>query len=144
MKYDGELGVEEGPSFLRATIPLTASAYGYNRFEKQLIGSGLIQNTGIARVGVVNRIAGECVNPAFSMGDVDIAWTGTVPANSYLYIDHGKEVCYLEDEFGNRTNARQHLVGEFVKIPVGGTIIITANECTEQHIVTTWYDKLLW
>lgn len=144
VKYDGELGVEEGPSFLRATIPLSASAYGYNRFEKQLNGSGLVQNSGIARIGVINRIAGECENPAFSMGDVDISWTGTIPANSYLYIDHGKEVCYLEDQFGNRTNARQYLTGEFVKIPVGGTIIITANDCTEQHIVTTWYDKFLW
>ena len=144
VKYDGELGVEEGPNFLRATIPLSASAYGYNRFEKQLNGSGLIQNAGIARVGVVNRISGECENPAFSMGDVDIAWTGTVPANSYLYIDHGKEVCYLEDQFGNRTNARQYLTGEFVKIPVGGTIIITANDCTETHITTNWQDKFLW
>ena len=144
VKYDGELGVEEGPSFLRAIIPLTASAYGYNRFEKQLTGSGLIQNSGIARVGVINRIAGECENPSFSMGDVDLLWTGTVPANSYLYIDHGKEVCYLEDSFGVKTNARQYLTGEFVKIPVGGTIIITANECTEQHLVTTWYDKFLW
>ena len=144
VKYDGELGVEEGPNFLRATIPLSASAYGYNRFEKQLNGSGLIQNAGIARVGVINRIAGECVNPSFSMGDVDLLWTGTVPANSYLYIDHGKEVCYLEDSFGNKTNARQYLNGEFVKIPVGGTIIITANDCTEQHLVTTWYDKFLW
>ena len=144
VKYDGELGVEEGPSFLRAIIPLTASAYGYNRFDKQLTGSGLIQNSGIARVGVINRIAGECENPSFSMGDVDLLWTGTVPANSYLYIDHGKEVCYLEDSFGVKTNARQYLSGEFVKIPVGGTIIITANDCTEQHIVTTWFDRFLW
>ncbi len=144
VKYDGELGVEEGPSFLRAIIPLTASAYGYNRFEKQLTGSGLIQNSGIARVGVINRIAGECANPSFSMGDVDILWTGTVPAGSNLYIDHGKEVCYLEDSFGNKTNARQYLSGEFVKIPAGGAIIITANDCTEQHLVTTWYDKFLW
>jgi hypothetical protein len=144
VKYDGELGVEEGPSFLRAIIPLTASAYGYNRFEKQLDGSGLIQNSGIARVGVINRIAGECVNPSFSMGDVDISWTGTIPAGSYLYIDHGKEVCYLEDSFGVKTNARQYLTGEFVKIPVGGTIIITANDCTEAHITTTWFDRFLW
>lgn len=144
VKYDGELGVEEGPSFLRAIIPLTASAYGYNRFEKQVDGSGLIQNSGIARVGVINRIAGECENPSFSMGDVDLLWTGTVPAGSHLYIDHGKEVCYLEDSFGNKTNARQYLTGEFVKIPVGGAIIITASDCTEQHLVTTWYDKFLW
>ena len=144
VKYDGEMTVEEGPSFVRATIPLNASAYGYNRFEKQVNGSGLVQNSGIARVGVINRIAGECSNPTFSMGDVDIAWAGTVPAGSYLYIDHGKEVCYLEDSFGNTTNARQYLTGEFVKIPVGGTIIITANDCTETHLVTTWYDKFLW
>ena len=144
VKYDGEMTVEEGPSFVRATIPLNASAYGYNRFEKQVNGSGLVQNSGIARVGVVNRIEGECVNPSFSMGDVDISWAGTVPAGSYLFIDHGKEVCYLQDSFGVKTNARQHLNGEFVKIPVGGTIIITANDCTEQHLVTTWYDKFLW
>ena len=144
VKYDGEMTVEEGPSFVRATIPLNASAYGYNRFEKQVNGSGLVQNAGIARVGVVNRIEGECVNPSFSMGDVDISWAGTVPTGSYLFIDHGKEVCYLQDSFGVKTNARQHLNGEFVKIPVGGTIIITANDCTEQHLVTTWYDKFLW
>lgn len=144
VKYDGELGVEEGPSFLRAIIPLTASAYGYNRFEKQVDGSGLIQNSGIARVGVINRIAGECENPSFSMGDVDLLWTGTVPAGSHLYIDHGKEVCYLEDSFGNKTNARQYLTGEFVKIPVGSAIIITANDCTEEHLVTTWFDRFLW
>ena len=144
VKYDGELNIEEAPSFIRATIPLNASAYGYNRFEKQLTGSGLIQNAGIARVGVVNRIAGECVNPSFAMGDFDISWTGTIPAGSYLFIDHGKEVCYLQDSFGNKTNARQYLNGEFVKIPVGGTIIITANDCTEAHLVTTWYDRFLW
>lgn len=144
VKYDGELNIEEAPSFIRATIPLNASAYGYNRFEKQVDGSGLVQNAGIARVGVINRIAGECENPSFAMGDVDISWTGTVPEGSYLYIDHGKEVCYLQDSFGNKTNARQYLNGEFVKIPVGGTIIITANDCTEEHLITTWYDKFLW
>ena len=144
VKYDGELNIEEAPSFIRATIPLNASAYGYNRFEKQVNGSGLIQNAGVARVGVINRIAGECENPSFAMGDVDISWTGTIPAGSYLFIDHGKEVCYLQDSFGNKTNARQYLNGEFVKIPVGGTIIITANDCTEAHLVTTWYDKFLW
>jgi hypothetical protein len=144
VKYDGELVVEEGPSFVRAIIPLSASAYGRSSFDKEISGSGLIQNSGIARVGVINRIAGECENPSFSMGDVDISWAGTVPANSYLYIDHGKEVCYLEDSFGNKTNARQYLTGEFIKIPVGGTIIITANDCTEQHLTTTWYDKFLW
>lgn len=144
VKYDGELAVEEGPSFVRAIIPLTASAYGYNRFEKQVNGSGLIQNAGMAPVGVINRVVGECVNPSFAMGDVDILWTGTVPAGNHLYIDHGKEVCYLEDSFGNKTNVRQYLSGEFLKIPVGGTIIITANDCTETHLVTTWYDRFLW
>jgi hypothetical protein len=144
VKYDGELAVEEGPSFVRAIIPLTASAYGYNRFEKQVNGSGLIQNAGMAPVGVINRISGECENPEFAMGDIDILWTGTVPAGNYLYIDHGKEVCYLEDSFGNKTNVRQYLSGEFVKIPVGGTIIITANDCTEAHIATTWFDRFLW
>ena len=144
VKYDGELNIEEAPSFIRATIPLNASAYGKSRFGKELSGSGLVQNAGIARVGVINRIAGECENPSFAMGDVDISWTGTIPAGSYLFIDHGKEVCYLQDSFGNKTNARQYLNGEFVKIPVGGTIIITANDCTEEHLLTTWYDKFLW
>ena len=144
VKYDGELNIEEAPSFIRATIPFNASAYGYNRFEKQIDGSGLVQNAGLARVGVINRIAGECENPSFAMGDVDISWTGTIPEGSYLFIDHGKEVCYLQDSFGNKTNARQYLNGEFVKIPVGGTIIITANDCTEAHLSTTWYDKFLW
>jgi len=144
VKYDGELAVEEGPSFIRAIVPLTASAYGYNQFDKQLAGSGLIQNAGVASVGVLNAITGECVNPAFSLGDSDISWTGTVPTGSKLYIDHGKEVCYLEDAFGNKTNVRQYLSGEFVKVPVGGTIIITANDSTETHLLTTWRDRFLW
>lgn len=144
VKYDGELAVEEGPSFVRAIIPLNASAYGYSQFDKQLSGSGLIQNSGVARIGVLNKITGECVNPAFTLGDVEISWTGTVPAGSKLYIDHGKEVCYLEDAWGNTTNARQYMSGEFVTIPVGGTIIVTANTSTETHLVTNWHDKFLW
>ena len=144
VKYDGQLGVEEAPSFLKFQIPLRASAYGYDQFENKLRGNGLIYNRGISDVGVINFIGSGCVNPKFEMGSEKYAYNGTVPDGCKLVVNHANMTVYIEDNFGVKTNARADFTGKFQTVPKNTSIALTADENTVDYITTTWYNRYLY
>ena len=65
VKYDGQANITEGPSYVKATIPFRASPYGYETFEHELEGRGLIDNYGVADMGTVHKIKGPIQTPTF-------------------------------------------------------------------------------
>lgn len=144
VKYSGAADINEGPSFVKATIPLEAGPYAYPLFEQEVLGSGLLVNNGAIDVGPVNYISSGATNPSFQLGDIVYTWKGTVPANNTLVIDHEAYMCYLEDKFGNRTNALVNLTGDFQRIPKESSVSITALGNTENYLYTTIKERILW
>lgn len=144
VKYDGQANITEGPSYVKATIPFRASPYGYETFEHELEGRGLIDNYGVADMGTIHKIKGPIENPTFVLGDNVFTWNGTVPEDKTLVINNGMLTCYLVDAMGNKTNARANLEGEFYKIPAGQSVVLNANDETAENMVTTWAIRLLW
>lgn len=144
VKYDGQANITEGPSYVKATIPFRASPYGYETFEHELDGRGLIDNYGVADMGTTHKIKGPIENPTFVLGDNVFIWNGTVPEDKTLVINNGMLTCYLVDAMGNKTNARANLEGEFYKIPAGQSVVLNADDNTAENMVTTWAIRLLW
>ena len=144
VKYDGQANITEGPSYVKATIPFRASPYGYETFEHELDGRGLIDNYGVADMGTIHKIKGPIQNPKFVLGDKTFTWNGAVPEDKTLVINNGMLTCYLVDALGNKTNARADLEGEFYKIPAGQSVVLNADDNTAENMVTTWAIRLLW
>lgn len=144
VKYDGQANITEGPSYVKATIPFRASPYGYETFEHELEGRGLIDNYGVADMGTVHKIKGPIQNPTFVLGDKTFIWNGSVPEDKTLVINNGMLTCYLVDAMGNKTNARADLEGDFYKIPAGQSVVLNADDNTAENMVTTWAIRLLW
>lgn len=144
VKYDGQAVIDEGPSYVKATIPFRTSPYGYKAFEGELYGSGLVYNDGDASIGVRHIISGPISIPTFKLGDIDYRWGGSISSGCSLVIDHQMMTCYLQDPFGGKTNALAWLTGSFQKIPAHTSVVLTATGNLNNHIYTTWRDKVLW
>lgn len=144
VQYSGSADITEGPSFVKATIPFESAPYGYPLFDQEVFGTGLLVNDGDADSGCVNKISSGAVNPSFQMGTITYKWSGTVPANTTLYIDHNNYTCYLETVEGTRTNVIDKLTGEFQTIPKASSVAITAFGNTGDYLTTTLKEKILW
>lgn len=144
VQYSGSAEITEGPSFVKATIPFEAGAYGYPLFEQEVLGTGLLVNDGDADSGCVHKISSGAVNPSFQLGTITYTWEGTVPEDTTLYIDHNNYTCYLETVKGTRTNVIDKFTGEFQTIPKASSIAITALGNTGDYLVTKLKEKILW
>lgn len=144
VKYSGSAEIVEGPSYVKATIPLEASPYGYPLFEQEVYGSGLLVNDGIADSGCVHKITGPISNPSFKLGQITYTFNGTVPENTTLFIDHSDYSCYFETVQGSRTNVLANLSGEFQTIPKESSVAIVCYGDTESHMITTLKERILW
>lgn len=145
VRYDGTANITEGPSYVKAQIPFRAGPYGYDMFESELEGIGLIQNDGDVDIGVCITITGPVTRPSFTLGTQSYSYSGTVASGSSLVIDHNMMTCYIIDSKGNKTNALKNLNGAFQKIPAhSGVVLNTTSSTVKAQIKTTWKNKFLW
>lgn len=145
VRYQGQAEILDGPSFVKATIPLHTPPYGYELFESDLTGSGLIDNgRGDTPLRPRHTINGPISYPSFTLGAINYVWNGDVPSGYKLVIDHDKMTCFLEDDRGKKTNALASLSGQFQEIEKGKSMALVANSATESHIITEWRCKVLW
>ena len=144
VRYDGQANITEGPSYVKATIPFRAQPYGYESFENELQGIGLIDNYGVAPLGAVHYISGPLSNPSFSLGTYEYNWRGTIPSGKTLVIDQNMLTCYLVDAFGNKENAMKNFSGKFYKIPSGQSAVLNADANIAANMTTQWRIKVLW
>lgn len=142
--YSGAAEITEGPSYVKAVLPFETSPYGYPLFEQEVKGSGLLVNNGDLEAGCIHTISSGCVNPQFRLGSITYRWSGTVPANTSLVINHDSYSCYLETNNGVRTNVIDKLTGEFQLIPKHTSLVITASSNTEKYLFTVLKEKILW
>lgn len=145
VKYEGQTDIQSGPSFVKGTIPLQVTPYGYSMFPYELYGSGLVDNAnGDTMMRPKHTISGPITNPSFKLGTVTYTWNGTVPAETSLIINHDKYTCYTIDNFGKKKNVLAQLTGDFQAIDAGKSVVLVADENTEGHILTEWVTPVLW
>lgn len=144
VKYSGQAQIEEGPSYIKATIPLHTPPYGYDMFPYEFTGDGLVWNNGDTYLRPIHYIKGPVTNPGFRLGDVYYKWTGSVPSGSTLVINQDSKTAYLEDSFGKRKNAMTGFSGKWQEIPVDGSMALTADRNTVDHILTEWRNNILY
>lgn len=145
VRYQGQAEILDGPSFIKAQIPLHTPPYGYELFENDFSGSGLIDNgRGDAPMRPKHTITGPISYPSFTLGAINYVWNGEVPSGYSLVINHEDFTCYLEDSLGKKTNALASLSGDFQEIPAQKSMVLVANTATESHILTEWRCKVLW
>lgn len=145
VKYTGLANIDkDAPGWMEFELPLkSAAAMGHKQFEQRMNGSGLMVNGGSEPVGAIITITGQVDNPSFTLGNEVFSWSGTVPEGSQLVIDMDGKSCYMIDSNGNRTLATKNLKGEYVKIPVG-SMVLQANQNTEEHITSRWRELVLY
>lgn len=144
VRYQGQAEILEGPSFIKLVAPLHTPPYGKPLFSSSLNGSGLINNQGDAPMGPTHIITGPITNPSFRLGAFDYVWNGSIPSDYTLHINHEQYTCFLQDNFGKKTNALANLTGEFQWIEAGKSMVLVASPNTESHIQTEWEDHVLW
>lgn len=145
VKYEGQADIQSGPSFVKGTIPLQVTPYGYSMFPYELYGSGLVDNAnGDTLMRPKHTISGPITNPSFKLGTVTYTWNGTIPAETSLIINHDKYTCYTIDNFGKKKNVLAQLTGDFQAIDAGKSVVLVADENTEGHILTEWVTPVLW
>lgn len=145
VRYEGQAEIEDGPSYVKATIPLTSGPYGYDMFNNELYGPGLVINNGDAPLKVKHTITGAINNPRFSLGTITYTYDGNLGTQDTLVIDHELMTCYLINNLnGKKTNVLSNLTGEFQAIPVGDSVVLNATAPTSKQILTTWTNKVLW
>ncbi len=144
VRYEGQAEIENGASYVKATIPLRSAPYGYDLFDHELNGTGLIMNEGDTPLRVRHELSGALTNPSFSLGTVTYTYRGTIPNGSKLILDHDLMSCWIEDASGKKTNAMPNLTGEFQAIPVDKSVVVNANSTVAAKLLTTWKNKVLW
>lgn len=149
VRYEGKAEITDMPSYVKVKIPLRTPPYGYDAFENELIGTGLVSNLdGDAPLRVVHTITGEITNPTFTLGEVAYSWNGTVKQNEKLIINHELMTCYIMDDHGVKHNALSKLTGDFQAIPVGEAVVLNTSDAetndTAAHLQTEWRTKILW
>lgn len=145
VKYDGSANISEGPSYVKASIPLRATPYAYDMFDNELEGKGLIYNDGDTSLGVKNIITGPISNPSFTIGATAYQYNGEVSEGQEFVIDHSMMTCYTQDKSGKKLqNGLADLTGEFIRIPAKTGVVLDAPDETAAHLRTVWKAKVLW
>lgn len=142
--YQGQAEIKEGPSWLKTTIPLHSSVYGYSTFEESVVGSGLIQNDGSIDIGVRHIITGPVTNPSFTLDANSYSWNGEILEGYTLTIDHEMKSVWLTDPNGVKTNQLAKFNGKFMKIPPQTSVVITVPTSIGNKLCTNWRNNLIW
>lgn len=143
VKYENS-DAKDGPSFVKNTITFSSQPYGYDMFEQELYGGGLILNQGVTPLRPCFTITGYVSNPSFRLNEKTFRFNGVVPSGSTLTIDFERYTCFLKDNMGNKTNALAKLTGEFISIEPGKSMVLVPDNSTSSRIVTTWRNSVLW
>lgn len=147
VKYSGSASIQDGPSFVKATLPFEVKPYSHPIFPADGISSGVITNNGLKPCGLRVEISGMVSSPLYNVNGRTYGWRSSVPAQSKLIIDGEKMVCYLSSESG-KTNGMASLYPEgkdgFVIIQPGESVTVEPNENAKGHITFSINESYIW
>lgn len=133
VKATGQIDTSMSRSWLEFTIPLTGDPIILGSFEKQHVGSGVLNNEGTYETPLSIRIVGAVTNPSVIVGSKTLTWNGIMTAGDVLEID--TEHMTVKH---NGINALANYTGGFPQIQPGTTTV------TGAAVETTWHWRDRW
>lgn len=150
VKYSGTASIQDGPSFVKATLPFEVKPYSHPMFEQKVSGQGTVTNNGLKACGLLVEISGSISNPSFSVSisggkTYTMSYSGDVRSGYKLVIDNESMMCYLTDSYGSKENAITKLsYNSFIKIEPGQSAIIIPSASTKSHITCSINESYIW
>lgn len=150
VKYSGSASIQDGPSFVKATLPFEVKPYSHPMFQQKISGQGIITNGGLKSCGLLFEISGSISNPSFTVyvsnsRSYSMSFNGDVQSGYRLIIDNESMMCYLIDSYGNKENAITNLnYNNFIKIEPGQTATIIPSASTKSHITCSINESYIW
>jgi predicted phage tail component-like protein len=137
VKYAGKIDLTKYTDWMEFTIPFRMNnPLIASRDEHSLTGSGTITNEGTFETGLIIEIAGAATNPSVTIGDVTLAYTGTIAAGQSLIIDTGAQTAKI-----GSVNAIAQVSGDIdYMLEPGANVSVVPSISTT---VVRWRDKYL-
>jgi predicted phage tail component-like protein len=134
VKYSGKIDLTKYTDWMEFTIPFkSCNPLTESRDEHSLVGTGTITNSGTFETGLIIEIAGAVTNPSVVIGDVTLAYTGTISAGQKLIIDTDSQTAKI-----GIANAMAGYNGEFPLLQPGSVNVTAGN-----NVTIRWRDKWL-
>ncbi len=136
VKYSGKIDITQYPSWFEFTLPFKMSnPFITGSFEKVLIGSGTLINSGTFETSLLLEITGPITNPSLTVGGHLLSYAGIIPSGQTLVINSngGTGTVKLAG-----VNAMAGYNGVFPSLPPGST-----NVTAGSNVKIRWKDKWL-
>lgn len=150
VKYSGSASIQQGPSFVKATLPFEVKPYSHPMFTEPVKGAGTIVNNGMKKCGIRIEVSGPVTNPVVditkSTGETySLKWTGEVAQGTTLVINGEELTCFTIDSDGNKENAITNLEKViFAELNPGESAEIAPDSATSSHVVCKINESYIW
>lgn len=152
IKYSGSASVQDGPSFVKATLPFEVKPYSHPMFPTNIVSSGTITNNGLKACGLKVEITGPVSSPSFSVKSgsdtKQFSWSSSLSSSEKLVIDGESLLCYKISSSGSKSNALTSLSPNgkdaFVTINPGESIDVTPSGSATGHTVFSINESYIW
>lgn len=152
VKYSGSASIQDGPSFVKATLPFEVKPYSHPMFPTNQIGSGTITNNGLKACGLRIEISGPISSPSFTVksgeSSKQFTWGSSLAESEKLIIDGESMICYKMDSTGEKTNGITSLSPSgkdaFVTVNPGESIEVSPSGNASGHIIFSINESYIW
>lgn len=150
VKYSGSASIQDGPSFIKATLPFEVKPYSHPMFQQKITGQGTLTNGGLKDCGLFVEISGPVSNPSFRVSvsgakTYSVAYSGDISSGSKLVIDNESMLCYSVDQNGVKKNEITKLIfGDFIKLTPGQSALIKPSENVKNRITSSINESYIW
>lgn len=132
VKYSGKIDLQPNATWFDFILPFKMSdPFIIGSFEKTLIGSGTLVNSGTFETGLMVEITGPTTNPSLAIGGETLSYAGTIPSGQKLIIDTGKETVKI-----GSNNAMTGYNNAFPLLYPGETSVTAPS-----NVTIKWRDK---
>lgn len=152
VKYSGSASVQDGPSFVKATLPFEVKPYSHPMFPVNEMESGTITNNGLKACGLRVEITGSVSSPSFTVksgeSSKEFTWSSSLSESETLIIDGESLLCYTVSSDGSKSNAITSLSPSgkesFVTIQPGESVEVIPSSGLKGHVIFSINESYIW
>lgn len=150
VKYSGSASIQDGPSFIKATLPFEVKPYSHPIFQQKITGQGTLTNGGLKDCGLFVEISGPVSNPSFMVSvsgakTYSVSYSGDISSGSKLVIDNESMLCYSIDQNGAKKNEITKLTfSDFIKLTPGQSALVKPSENVKNRITCSINESYIW
>lgn len=150
VKYSGSASIQDGPSFIKATLPFEVKPYSHPMFQQKITGQGTLTNGGLKDCGLFVEISGPVSNPSFMVSvsgakTYSVSYSGDISSGSKLVIDNESMLCYSINQNGVKKNEITKLTfSDFIKLTPGQSALVKPSENVKNRITCSINESYIW